>query len=147
MPWWQWLADGAGLCLLLLILYAAALLVRRRLLTRAGGTFEVSLRTHSEHPGRGWVLGMGRYAGDAIEVFRLFSLRMRPLRSLDRAGIEVVGQRDPEGMEVYSLYAGHRVVELRSGGQPVCLAMAPDAVTGMLAWLEAAPPGRQPRSV
>ena len=147
MPWWQWLADVAGLCLLLLLLYAAALLVRRRLLTRAGGTFEVSLRTHDESPGRGWVLGVGRYAGDEIEVFRLFSLRMRPLRSLGRSGLEVVGQREPEGMEVYSLYSGHRVVELRTDGQPAWLAMAPDAVTGLLAWLEAAPPGRRPRAI
>ncbi len=147
MPWWQWLVDVAGLCLLLLFLYAAALLVRRRLLTRAGGTFEVSLRTQTEHPGRGWVLGVGRYVGDAIEVFRLFSLRMRPLRVLVRADLEVVGQREPEGMEVYSLYAGHRVVELSADGRPVSLAMAPDAVTGLLAWLEAAPPGRRPRAI
>jgi hypothetical protein len=147
MPWWQWLVNIAGLCLLLLLLYAAALLVRRRLLTRAGGTFEVSLRTDAERAGRGWVLGVGRYAGDEFEVFRLFSLRMRPLRSLARSGLEVVGQREPEGMEVYSLYAGHLVVELRSGGRPVHLAMAPEAVTGLLAWLEAAPPGRQPRAI
>ena len=147
MPWWQWLVDIAGLCLLLLFLYAAALLVRRRLLTRGGGTFEVSLRTRTDSPGRGWVLGLGRYAGDSIEVFRLFSLRMRPLRVLVRAGLEVVGQREPEGMEVYSLYAGHRVVEFSSDGRPVSLAMAPDAVTGLLAWLEAAPPGRRPRAI
>lgn len=147
MPWWQWLADVAGLCLLLLVLYALALLVRRRLLTRRGGTFEVSLRARTTAPGRGWVLGVGRYAGDEIQVFRLFSLRMKPLRALGRQGLEVVGQRDPEGIEVYSLYAGHRVVELRTDGQPVCLAMAPDAVTGMLAWLEAAPPGRRPRAI
>ena len=147
MPWWQWLVDVAGLCLLLLLLYAAALLVRRRLLTRSGGTFEVSLRARADRPGRGWVLGVGRYAGDDFEVFRLFSLRMRPLRSLPRSGLEVVGQRDAEGMEVYSLYAGHRVVELRSGGLPVHLAMAPEAVTGLLAWLEAAPPGRRPRAI
>ena len=147
MPWWQWLADVAGLCLLLVLLYAAALLVRRRLLTRSGGTFEVSLRTRSDRPGRGWVLGLGRYAGDSVEVFRLFSLRMRPLRSLDRTGLQVTGQREPEGMEVYSLYAGHRVVELSTSDGPACLAMAPDAVTGLLAWLEAAPPGRQPRAI
>ena len=147
MPWWQWLADVAGLCLLLLLLYAVALLVRRRLLTRPGGTFEVSLRTSTDRPGRGWVLGVGRYAGDRIEVFRLFSLRMRPMRTLARQGLEVVGQRDPEGAEVYSLYAGHRVVEFRSAGSPVHLAMAPDAVTGLLAWLEAAPPGHHPRAI
>jgi hypothetical protein len=147
VPWWQWLADMAGLCLLLLLLYAAALLVRRRVLTRAGGTFEVSLRTRADRPGRGWVLGLGRYAGDELEVFRLFSLRMRALRALERHRLEVVGQRDPEGMEVYSLYAGHRVVELRADGRPVFLAMAPGSVTGLMAWLEAAPPGRRPRAV
>ena len=147
MPWWQWVVDVVGLVLLLLVLYAAALLVRRRLLTRGGGTFEVSVRTRTERPGRGWVLGVGRYAGDAIEVFGLFSLRRRPLRVLVRSGLEVVGQREPEGMEVHSLYAGHRVVEFRSDGRPVSLAMAPDAVTGLLAWLEAAPPGGLPRAI
>jgi hypothetical protein len=147
MPWWQWLADVAGLCLLLLLLYAAALLVRRRLLTPAGGTVEVSLRARTDRPGRGWVLGVGRYAGDGIEVFRLFSLRMRPMRTLQRTGLAVVSQREPEGAEVYSLYAGHRVVEFRTADRPVQLAMAPDAVTGLLAWLEAAPPGHQPRAI
>lgn len=147
MPWWQWLADVAGLCLLLLLLYAVALLVRRRLLTRAGGTFEVSVRTSTDRPGRGWVLGMGRYAGDRIEVFRLFSLRMRPMRVLERRGLEIVGQREAQGAEIYSLYAGHRVVEFRTEGRAAHLAMAPDAVTGLLAWLEAAPPGRHPRAI
>lgn len=147
MPWWQWLVDVAGLCLLLLVLYAAALLTRRRVLARAGGTFEVSIRLRADRPGRGWVLGLGRYAGDAVEVFRLFSLRMRPLRTLDRAGFAVVGQRDPEGMELHSLYAGHRVVLCRAGGHEVELAMAPEALTGLLAWLESAPPGRQPRVI
>ena len=32
----------------------------------------------TEHPGRGWLLGLGRYSGDALEWFRIFSLSPRP---------------------------------------------------------------------
>jgi len=49
------------------------------------------------------------------------------------------------GAESYSLYAGHIVVECETPAGHLEVAMSPDALTGFLAWLEAAPPGQRPR--
>ena len=57
---------------------ALCLVVRRRWISRPGGTFELSVRVRSGRAGRGWVLGVGRYTGDDLELFRIFSLAFRP---------------------------------------------------------------------
>ena len=46
--------------------------------------------------------------------------------------------------EVFSLLAGAVVVKCRHDEGFVEFAMSPDALTGFLAWLESAPPGRPP---
>src|SRR6478609_8080428 len=73
MPVWQWLLDAAGALLVLVLVYGIGLIVRRRLLSRHGGTFELSYRVRQEHAGRGWLLGLGRYSGESLEWFRYFS--------------------------------------------------------------------------
>ena len=145
MPWWQWLADIAGALLLLVLVYGIVLVVRRRWISRNGGTFEFSVRVRSGRTGRGWVLGVGRYSGDALEWFRIFSLDPRPKLSFRRAELEYVGRRDPGGVESYSLYSGHIVVTCRTPTGLLEVAMSPEALTGFLAWLEAAPPGQRSR--
>ena len=145
MPLWQWIVDGVGVALLLVLLYGAGLVMRRRWIARDGGTFELSLRARSDKAGRGWVLGVGRYSGDLLEFFRIFSVLPRPMAVLDRAALEYVGQRPLVGAEAHSLYAGHVIITCRSAGRPLELALAPEALTGFLAWLEAGPPGRGPR--
>jgi hypothetical protein len=60
-----------------------------------------------------------------------------------RADLSYVGRREPEGVEAYSLYSGHIVVNCRTPAGPLEVAMSPAALTGFLAWLESAPPGRQ----
>jgi hypothetical protein len=153
MPLWQWAADSVGAVLLLILLYGVCLVLRRRWVARSGDAFELSLRVRSDAlregrgpgPGRGWVLGLGRYSGEALEFFRIFSLALRPMRVLDRAGIVYDGQRDPEPAEVHSLYVDHVVVLCHDPAGPFELAMTASAVTGFLSWLEAAPPGQLPR--
>src|SRR3954447_1639121 len=115
MPIWEWLADGAALLLVPLLVYAIALVVRRRWVTRNGGTFELSYRPLPDGPaersrGRGWVLGLGRYSGDTLEFFRIFSVLPRPMVVLDRADLHYTGQREPERSEMHALYAGHVIV-------------------------------------
>ena len=141
MPLWQVLLDAAGALLLLVLLYGVGLIVRRRALSRHGGTFELSYRVRSTRAGRGWLLGLGRYSGDRLEWFRIFSLSPRPRASWRRAELRYLGRRDPEGPEQLSLYPGHLVVRCDTADGEVELAMAPSSLTGLQSWLEAGPPG------
>ncbi|MFC5178424.1 DUF2550 domain-containing protein [Nocardioides taihuensis] len=140
MPLWQWLLDAVGVLLVLILLYGVALVVRRRLLSRHGGTFELSYRVRSGRAGRGWLLGLGRYSGESLEWFRIFSLSPRPKRSWARSVMTFDSRRDPEGPEQGSLYPDHVVVECGTPAGPVELAMSPSSLTGFQAWLEAGPP-------
>ena len=142
MPVWAIVLDAAGLVALALVLVAVYLVVRRRLLARNRGTFDLSVRARSHKAGRGWVLGVGRYNADALEWFRIFSLSMRPARTYRRPLLQVGPRRGAQGAEEYALYDDAIVVECRYAHEVVELAMSESALTGLLAWLEAAPPGR-----
>ncbi|MDQ6642535.1 MAG: DUF2550 domain-containing protein [Actinomycetota bacterium] len=141
MALWQWFADSAGFLLVLVLVYGIVLVVRRRLLSRHGGTFELSVRVRVSQPGRGWVLGVGRYAGEQLEWFRIFSLAPRPKRTWRRGEIVYESQRPSEGSERLTMYAGHVVVTCLTSAGPIEMAMSPSALTGLQSWLEAAPPG------
>jgi hypothetical protein len=141
MSGWQWLLDSAGVVLLLVLGYGLLLVVRRRVISRHGGTFELSVRVRSTQAGRGWVLGLGRYREDELEWFRIFSPSPRPRRTWQRAQLAIIGQREPSGAEAFALYGGHVVVECRAPAGPVELAMSSSALTGFSSWLESGPPG------
>jgi hypothetical protein len=130
---------GALLAVALLVL--AVGLLRRILLQRLDGTVELSLRLKRPGHGRGWVNGVGRFVGDELQWYRVFSLSPRPRRRYSRRDLEVLCRRDPSGAEHRALLAGAVVMECRIGNRPVELAMQGGAVTGFLAWLEARPPG------
>ncbi len=141
MPLWQWLLDTAGVLLGLVLLYGIALVIRRRVLSRNGGTFELSYRVRPERAGRGWLLGLGRYSGDALEWFRIFSLSPRPKRVWQRPDLTYGGRRAPEGVEQVSLYPDHVVVSCTTPAGGLELAMGESSLTGFQAWLESGPPG------
>ena len=141
MPLWQGLIELAGVLLVLMLLYGVALIVRRRLLARNGGTFELSYRMRTSHPGRGWLLGLGRYSADTLEWFRIFSLSPRPRMVWSRQRMTYVGRRELVGAEEMSLYAGHVVVRCTSPSGPFEIAMSEASLTGFQAWIEAGPPG------
>jgi hypothetical protein len=142
MPVWAIVLDAAALLAVILCLVAVYLIVRRRLLARSGGTFDLGVRVRLQRPERGWVLGVGRYNADALEWFRIFSLSVRPAQTYQRRALAVDGRRGMQGAEEYALYDDAVVVECRYADESVELAMTEDALTGLLAWLEAAPPGR-----
>ncbi|MEV6586610.1 DUF2550 domain-containing protein [Streptomyces acidicola] len=124
--------------------------LRRRLIQRSGGTFDCSLRWDApekpekgEENGKGWGYGIARYNGDRIEWFRVFSYSPRPRRMLERSAIEVAGRRTPEGEEELALLSDAVILACLHRGARLELAMSEDALTGFLAWLEAAPPGQR----
>ncbi|MEV6653021.1 DUF2550 domain-containing protein [Streptomyces sp. NPDC051219] len=121
--------------------------LRRRLIQRSGGTFDCSLRWDipegGDPSGKGWVYGVARYSGDRIEWFRVFSYAPRPRRVLERSAIEVLARRAPEGEEELALLSDAIVLGCLHRGVRLELAMSEDALTGFLAWLEAAPPGQR----
>lgn len=145
MAWWEWLLDVGAVLLALLVVYGVGLLIRRRVLSRNGGTFELSHRLGhrwgGRHPGRGWLLGLGRYSGGSLEWFRIFSLSPHPRRVWDRAQLTYVSSRTPAGLEQVSLYPEHVVVECRTDDRIIELAMSPESLIGFQAWLESRRPG------
>lgn len=137
--------SGAVLALVLLGLFVFGL--RRRWIQRSGGTFDCSLRWNApegaEAGGKGWAYGVSRYSGDHIEWFRVFSYAPRPRRVLERGSIEVLDRRAPRGEEELALLSDSVILVCAHRGDRVELAMSEDALTGFLAWLEAAPPGQR----
>jgi hypothetical protein len=144
MAWWEWLVDVAGVALALLLVYAVALMARRRIISRDGGIFELShrvVRGRESAPGRGWLLGLGRYSREELEWFRIFSLSPAPKRTWRRTALSYVSSRHPEGLETVALYPDHLIVVCRSGDQLLELAMSSQSLIGFQAWLEAHNPG------
>jgi hypothetical protein len=149
--------------LILLVLAASGIAVRRFLLERGGATVECGLR----RPGGSWRLGLASYQLDEFYWYRVFGFSMRPEQAFPRRDLAVVARRPPTQEEVTILGPGRIVVECQLGasggsggaGGPggaggagaggagadgvgaVDLAMAESALTGLLVWLEAAPPG------
>jgi Protein of unknown function (DUF2550) len=139
--------------LIILVLAAVGIAARRFLLERGGGTVECGLRS----PNGSWRLGLASYQREELCWFGALGLSMRPDVVFPRRDLAVVSRRLPTEAEAASLGPGMIVVEcqlsqdsespgLALAGTPgqsqaVELAMGEAALTGLLAWLEAAPPG------
>jgi Protein of unknown function (DUF2550) len=126
--------------LVFLVLAAVAVAARRALIERGGGTVDCGLRRPgAEHA---WRLGVASYQPDELYWHQVFGLLLRPDECFPRRTLTVVSQRAPETGETNSLGPGMVVVECRAGerAEPMELAMSESALTGFLAWLEAAPP-------
>ena len=124
--------------LMILVLAAAGIAARRYLLERGGGTVECGLR----EPGGSWRLGVASYQRDELNWFGVFGVSMRPEEVFPRRDLSAVSRRMPTDAEASILGPGMIVVEFSfGGGGPVELALGESALTGLLAWLEAGPPG------
>ena len=136
--------DAAWLCaalLILLVVAASGIAARRFLLERRGATVECGLRQR----GRSWRLGVAAYQLDEFRWYGIFGVSTRPERTFARRDLTVVTRRPPTADEVRILGPGRIVAECQLGGGGaaggVDLALAESALTGLLAWLESAPPG------
>ena len=115
MPLWQWLLDSAGAVLLLILLFGILLVVRRRMLSRHGGTFELSVRDAGQPEGRGWVARAGPLPRGlpGLVPDLLPAARPEPLLAAQRPHLRLPAP-SREGAEKYALYAGHVVVVCRT---------------------------------
>jgi Protein of unknown function (DUF2550) len=150
MPAWLGVVEIVVAAIMLVVVAVVLFAVRRRWVAREGGTFECSARLRTSNPSGGWALGVARYNGEMLEWFRFFSFAFRPRLALRRSEVRVLDSRDPDPVEALALYEGQRVVTLGARNQPDAgsgerlqweLAMDPGSLTGLMAWLEAAPPG------
>lgn len=142
----DWLAVTevvAIVAALVVIIPICWLIARRRWLARRGGLFDCSLRLRTTTPGTGWVLGVARYSEDRLEWFRSFSLSFRPRMVFQRSVTRAGAQRPPDQLEALLLFDDQRIIQLElADGSHWEAAMAVDSLTGLLSWLEAAPPGQ-----
>jgi hypothetical protein len=142
---WLGVLEGVALLVLLTVLSLVLLAVRRRWLNRLGGTFDCSLRLNVTTPGAGWTLGVGRYNEGILEWFRFFSYALRPRMVFQRGEVRVLATRDPDPVEAVALNADNRILRVETlqgaNDREWELAMSPESLTGLLSWLEAAPPG------
>ncbi len=142
----NWLAVTEVIALVIaavVMLPIAWLIARRRWLSRGGALFDCSVRLRTTTPGTGWVLGVARYRQGRVEWFRSFSLSLRPRLVFPRGATVAGTQRVPDEIEALLLLEDQRVIELRlDDGHSWEASMTQDAITALLSWLEAAPPGQ-----
>ncbi|WP_425308803.1 DUF2550 domain-containing protein [Ammonicoccus fulvus] len=138
---WASLVPIVGLVMLVCAIVPLVwLFLRRRWLARNGGIFDCELNLGTIADPR-WVLGVLRYSGEDLEWFRVLALSFRPEHSLRRSAARIRAKVQPV---VNGVDANQRLVRLETetdaGAVAWDLAMDADAATGLLAWLEAAPP-------
>lgn len=145
MHGWLGVAEILGLFVALVLMSLVMLAARQRWLARLGGTFECSVRLQPGEQGTGWALGVARYNQGLFEWFRFFSYSLRPRLRLPRGEVRVLESRVPAMVESVALGADQRVIRVETAAPQApgqCeLAMSQDSLTGLLSWLEAAPPG------
>lgn len=149
-----------GICVVALLVLLFAFFFRARLLMLVGGTIRLQVRVSTMVPGRGWSTGIGRFAGDELRFYRMFSLAVRPKRVLNRRTMTVSRGRLPQGPERLTMPGHWVILACRTGTQLpadqserepaeprqtpalIEIAMAESTATGFSSWLEAGPPGQ-----
>ncbi|MGJ6979371.1 DUF2550 domain-containing protein [Aestuariimicrobium soli] len=137
---WELPVEIGLVALLVVVAPLVWLFVRRRWLTGKGGLFDCSL---ANQQGNRWSLGLARYEGNMLQWYPALGVGLRPRLSLDRTRTTYQSRRDPEVSEAIQLFSRDVIVTLRTSTPDAShqLAMTQASLTGLLSWLEAAPPG------
>lgn len=124
-----------GIVLLLLVLavlgFAGYYAWRVRQIAYQIGSFECAWRRAY---GTGWMSGGGMYGDGILEWHRLMSLSRKPYRSWQRDELEITSCTHSGDVVELRMKAGESLFELR---------MRQKDYTGLVAWLDAAPPTPQ----
>lgn len=130
-----------------LVLLLVGLLLRRWFLARSGVTFDMGVNRSAGPDPSGWILGLAVYGETELEWFRTFSLSLRPRYRFVRGDVLIDGRREPEANEVQAIHALHLIVGTENALGVKQFAMSPNALTGLLSWLESSPPGQRVNNV
>jgi hypothetical protein len=133
----EFIALGLLVAVVLLI---ALIAIRRNRLARSGG-IDMSWRRDLRRTGSGWILGQARFTGEALELFRAFSVLPVASRALNRQRLVLGQRRSAEGTEFDLLPPETVIVRCSDAGDQLELAMSEDALTGLRSWVESAPSG------
>jgi len=131
-------------CVLGAALYVVAMATRRVAIRRPGGAVECCLRADDDDR---WRRGVVAYRTDQLCWFRSNGMGLRPDAAFDRHALQLITRHDSEaapraqGSGRPGAVEHTVVVRFETGGDgaPVWLALSRDALTGLLAWLEAGP--------
>ena len=120
------------------VLYLAVQATRRMAIRRPGGAVDCCLRQDGDQR---WRRGVAAYRTDRLYWFSSRGVGLRPDAAFDRRGMQLVARHDGDDAGAGNGAVQSVVVRFETGtdGDPVWLAMSHDALTGMLAWLEAGP--------
>lgn len=136
-----WLSAAVTTMVVVAALYVVAVLVSRWLLNSAGGLFDCALRESGGH----WRPGLARYSDDRLQWYRLWHPLPLPAVVFRRSAVALRGQRSPTRDEALLTYGPAQVIRVESADDPDVqweLALNEGSATGLLSWLESAPPGQ-----
>lgn len=121
------------------------LIIRHQILLRRRGVFVCGLRPDGgSRPGR-WMVGLARYSRGTFLWYRPLNPFLAPSVVLRRGSMDLVEHHLPTPADGIAVMAGREVVTLSTslpGRLSRCqLVVDPGALTGLMSWLEAGPPG------
>ena len=146
-PMWPWIIDVLALSIAITLALFIVMAVRRWIIGRKGTTIDLSVTRNTESDASGWIIGVGRYRGDELAFFRLFSLWPSPRYTFRRGTVEVVGRRGPSARESRRTHHSFVVAQVQAQNPVSQVALTPGALTALLAWLESSPPGHNVNNV
>lgn len=122
----------------LALLYVGVVAFRRAAIRRPGGAVECSLRTEGDDR---WRSGVAAYRTDQLFWFSSCGVGLRPDAAFERHKMHLVARHDAEMVRPKGAARQTVVVRFETGAEraPVWLALSRDALTGLMAWLEAGP--------
>jgi len=145
------MADDPGWLLLLLdafllllvggIAMIGGLLVRRQILVRGRAAVECLLRLPDLAEGERWESGLARYFGDTLEWYRAVGVSLRPTHVVRRAAIRVLDRQAVSAGALEGVPGRGVILRCTASGSRFDVGLPESAELGLLAWLEAAPPG------
>ncbi len=132
--------QTSALAVLILAVLVIVFVAARRYLLARSGAIDMCWRDHLQSDGSGWYLGLGKFDGGDLYLYRSFSVFPVPNRTLHRTELSLGARRSAIGAELELLPASAVISRCRVGAKQFELAMSADAATGLLAWLESVPP-------